>query len=78
MTFKTHNKMASEKIKNKGWLVAFAGLSINLALGILYSWSIFKDTIQRSIEKGGEGAFSWHEASLNDPPRYAFWRLPFR
>jgi MFS transporter, OFA family, oxalate/formate antiporter len=67
--------MASEKIKNRGWLVAFAGLSINLALGILYSWSIFKDTIQRSIEKGGEGAFAWNEAALNDP--YAVCILAF-
>jgi MFS transporter, OFA family, oxalate/formate antiporter len=67
--------MASEQIKNKGWMVAFAGLSINLALGILYSWSIFKDTIQRSINAGGEGAFAWSEAALNDP--YAVCILAF-
>jgi len=28
------------EIKNHGWRVTFAGLAINLALGILYTWSI--------------------------------------
>ena len=26
---------------NRGWIVVFAGFGINLALGVLYSWSIF-------------------------------------
>lgn len=53
--------------KNKGWTVTMAGLGINLALGILYTWSIFKGAIQTSIEQRGEGAFQWKLASLNDP-----------
>jgi nitrate/nitrite transporter NarK len=53
--------------KNKGWMVTFSGTGINLALGILYTWSIFKVAIKQSIEKGGEGAFQWDLASLNDP-----------
>jgi LysM repeat protein len=36
-------------IKNKGWSVVAAGLAINLALGILYTWSIFKGAIVDSI-----------------------------
>ena len=36
-------------IKNRGWSVTFAGLGINLALGILYTWSIFKLEIEESI-----------------------------
>lgn len=67
--------MTTEAIKNRGWVVTFAGLSINLALGILYAWSVFKDTIERSINAGGEGAFTWNEASLNDP--YAVCILTF-
>ncbi len=67
--------MTTETMKNRGWIVAFAGLSINLALGILYAWSIFKDTIHRSILEGGEGAFNWPEAALNDP--YAVCILAF-
>ena len=51
----------SETVKNRGWAVAFAGLSINLALGILYTWSIFKN----EISKGG--VFNWDPASINDP-----------
>lgn len=67
--------MITESIKNKGWTVVFAGLTINLALGILYTWSIFKDHIVKSIEQGGEGAFNWNLASLNDP--YALCILVF-
>ncbi|MBW1910224.1 MAG: OFA family MFS transporter [Deltaproteobacteria bacterium] len=57
----------SQSVKNKGWVVTFSGTGINLALGILYTWSIFKGAIKKSIETGGEGAFNWELASLNDP-----------
>jgi MFS family permease len=57
----------SETVKNKGWTVTFAGLGINLALGILYAWSIFKSAIEASIKSGGAGAFNWDLAKLNDP-----------
>jgi len=57
----------SQMMKNRGWIVTFSGTGINLALGILYTWSIFKGAIRQSIEKGGEGAFNWDLASLNDP-----------
>ncbi len=52
--------------RNKGWSVTMAGLGINLALGILYTWSIFKQAIQESI-LAGDGRFNWNIASLNDP-----------
>ncbi len=61
--------------KNKGWCVTFAGTGINLALGILYTWSIFKGAIKKSIETGGQGSFDWNLASLNDP--YAVCCLVF-
>jgi MFS family permease len=54
------------EIKNKGWSVTMAGLGINLALGILYTWSIFKQSIKESI-LAGDGRFNWDIASLNDP-----------
>lgn len=57
----------SQAVKNKGWMVTFSGTGINLALGILYTWSIFKGSIKKSIEAGGPGAFDWNLASLNDP-----------
>ncbi|PKN29342.1 MAG: MFS transporter [Deltaproteobacteria bacterium HGW-Deltaproteobacteria-21] len=56
-----------EASKNKGWAVTFSGTGINLALGILYTWSIFKGAIKTSIDKGGPGSFNWDPASLNDP-----------
>lgn len=32
--------MSAEVSRNKGWLVVFAGVAINLCLGVLYSWSV--------------------------------------
>jgi len=57
----------SNSVKNRGWSVTFAGTGINLALGILYTWSIFKTFIKESIQTGGESAFNWDISSLNDP-----------
>ena len=51
----------------KGWLVTFAGTGINLALGILYAWSVFKTAIEKD--------FGWNKARLNDP--YALCCLTF-
>lgn len=63
-----------EKSKNKGWSVTMSGLGINLALGILYTWSMFKMAIKESIE-AGDGRFNWSLSSLNDP--YAVCCLVF-
>ncbi|MBI1920941.1 MAG: OFA family MFS transporter [Geobacter sp.] len=60
---------------NKGWQVVFAGTAINLALGVLYAWSIFKGAIKTSIETGGADAFQWDIVSVNDP--YAVCCLTF-
>jgi nitrate/nitrite transporter NarK len=45
--------------RNHGWTVTFAGLGINLALGILYAWSLIKGKIGES--------FGWEKERLNDP-----------
>lgn len=60
---------------NKGWSVVWAGTGINLALGILYAWSIFKGAISESIQQGGPNAFQWDLATINDP--YAVCCLVF-
>jgi len=49
------------------WIVAFAGIGINLALGLLYTWSMFKDAITME--------FGWKGEQLNDP--YALCCLVF-
>lgn len=60
--------MTSEKpLKNHGWSVAFSGLGINLALGVLYTWSMFKASIQSEL--------GWEGGQLNDP--YALCCLVF-
>ena len=65
----------STSSENKGWIVTFSGTGINLALGILYTWSIFKEAIKKSIEAKTPGGFDWPLASLNDP--YAVCCLVF-
>ena len=67
--------MAEREIVNRGKVVTTAGTGINLALGVLYTWSIFKGAIRSSIEAGGPGAFDWDLSSLNDP--YAVCCLVF-
>ena len=52
---------------NLGWRVALAGLGINLALGVLYTWSMFKGAIEKD--------FGWKGDQLNDP--YALCCLVF-
>ena len=54
-------------VANRGWIVTFAGTGINLALGVLYTWSMFKAAIGRE--------FGWKDAQLNDP--YALCCLVF-
>jgi MFS family permease len=47
--------------------VTFAGMGINLALGVLYTWSLFKGAIEKE--------FGWKGDQLNDP--YALCCLVF-
>ena len=54
-------------VHNRGPLVTFAGLGINLALGVLYTWSMFKVAIGKE--------FGWKVEQLNDP--YALCCLVF-
>lgn len=41
-------------VRNIGWRVTFAGMGINLALGVLYTWSV--------ISKGIPAEWNWSEA----------------
>ncbi len=64
--------------KNKGWGVVFSALFINLSIGGLYAWSVFKSAIKGYIENGDTFnilgktvSFNWDIASLNDPYAWA-------
>ncbi|MBN1632914.1 MAG: OFA family MFS transporter [Ignavibacteria bacterium] len=59
--------MIEKQIKNRGWIVTAAAFIISLALGILYSWSIFKTEIETIIKSGTPGSFDWTLSSINDP-----------
>jgi MFS transporter, OFA family, oxalate/formate antiporter len=58
---------SSASAANRGWLVTFSGTGINLALGILYAWSLIKGAIEKE--------FGWQGSQLNDP--YALCCLVF-
>jgi len=60
---------------NKHKVVVAAAAGINLVIGVLYAWSIFKEAIVASINTGGPNAFHWNPASINDP--YALCCLVF-
>lgn len=47
----------------RGWVVVFCGLGLNLALGVLYAWSVFAKQMTEAVEAGGLG-LSKTEASL--------------
>ncbi len=50
---------SGEIIKNHGWRNTFAGMGINLALGILYTWSV--------ISKGIPEEWGWNESDKSWP-----------
>jgi len=50
---------AIPEIKNLGWRVTFSGLGINLALGILYTWSV--------ISKGVPEDWGWTQSDKSLP-----------
>jgi MFS transporter, OFA family, oxalate/formate antiporter len=54
---------SSPSIVNLGWRVTFAGMGINLALGILYSWSV--------ISKGIPTEWNWTETQKSLPYMFA-------
>jgi len=64
---KSDGDTAAAPVKNLGWQVTFAGLGINLALGILYTWSV--------ISKGIPDAWGWSESDKSWP--YAIACLVF-
>ena len=47
----TSEKTASPSM---GWVVVLAGLGINLALGVLYTWSVVTATLTKSFKVGAE------------------------
>jgi len=61
--------------KSKAITVLIAALGINLVIGVLYAWSIFKESIVESIHAGILGGFDWPLSSVNDP--YALCCLTF-
>lgn len=56
--------MESRLASNNGWWVVFAGMGLNLALGVLYAWSIFSKQFTEAVDKGG---FGWTKTEASIP-----------
>ena len=54
---------STETVKNLGWRVTFAGLGINMALGILYTWSVISKRIPEE--------WGWNENDKSLPYMFA-------
>jgi len=67
----------SEAIKNKGWTVVTAGLAINLALGVLYAWSIFKGPSRPPSKREGRGRLIGISPPSMIHTQSAAWPSPF-
>ncbi len=48
----------------RGWTVTIAGMGLNLALGILYAWSVFSKQLVETVAKGG---FAWTKVQATLP-----------
>jgi OFA family oxalate/formate antiporter-like MFS transporter len=51
-------------MNRKGWIVAMAGMGLNLALGILYAWSVFSKQLVEEVANGG---FGWTKTQATLP-----------
>ncbi|MDZ4164895.1 MAG: OFA family MFS transporter [Smithellaceae bacterium] len=51
-------------MNRKGWLVTFSGMGLNLALGVLYAWSVFGKQLTEAVESGG---FGWTKTAAALP-----------
>lgn len=51
-------------MSRKGWVVTFSGMGLNLALGVLYAWSVFNKQLTEAIDKGG---FGWTKTAASWP-----------
>ncbi len=51
-------------MKQQGWIVTLSGMGLNLALGILYAWSVFSKQLTEPLDKGG---FGWTKTAATLP-----------
>jgi OFA family oxalate/formate antiporter-like MFS transporter len=47
--------MSSTASQSRGWVTVLAGLGINLALGVLYTWSVVTATLTKTFQVGADG-----------------------
>jgi MFS transporter, OFA family, oxalate/formate antiporter len=60
-----HTAFATEEgTMRRGWTVTIAGMGLNLALGILYAWSVFSKQLVETVAKGG---FGWTKTQATLP-----------
>lgn len=50
-----HSKGLAKMGSGRGWMVALSGMGLNLALGVLYTWSVFGSQLSDPLDAGGFG-----------------------
>ena len=55
-------------MNRRGWVVTLAGMGLNLALGILYAWSVFSKQLVEPLARGG---FGWTKTQATLPYTFA-------
>ncbi len=63
MAVNTNESIATDKIMNR-WLVVVGAILIQLALGAIYSWSVFTPILTKAAEDGGEFMFTTTQTQL--------------
>ena len=56
-----HNPLVESRTPARAWVVVFAGTAVNLCLGILYAWSVWKANLVGNAlasARHGDGADS--------------------
>jgi MFS transporter, OFA family, oxalate/formate antiporter len=53
-----------DAMSRRGWIVTLAGMGLNLALGILYAWSVFSKQLVEAVDRGG---FGWTKMQATLP-----------
>ncbi len=61
-------------MNRRGWVVTLAGTGLNLALGILYAWSVFSKQLVEAVERGG---FGWTKTQATLPYTIAIGMFAF-
>ena len=57
--------MANENLESKRWFIAIAAVVIQLCLGTVYAWSVFKNPLMNMHGWDGKSVHNFHAADAH-------------